>query len=134
MELTLQRHFRVLTKFTHVESQLSGRKRQREAVFYAPVNLCDRRPCSTSVAVGLSTHEQSAGRRILRRQQRGAWRRHKAPVLPEAVVCPRSVLIGGAMSNWYRFTCTVAALALTLAFAVTAFADDPGFPAPTGDP
>jgi gluconolactonase len=38
------------------------------------------------------------------------------------------------MSNWYRFTCTVAALALTLAFAGTAFADDPGFPAPTGDP
>ena len=38
------------------------------------------------------------------------------------------------MSNWYRFTCTVAALGLALAFAVTAFADDPGFPAPTGDP
>src|SRR5262245_57102899 len=51
--LSLQRHFRVLTKFAHVESQLSGRKRQREAVFYAPVNLCDRRLCSTSVAVGL---------------------------------------------------------------------------------
>src|SRR5262249_45205439 len=51
--LALQRHFRVLTKFAHVESQLSGRKRQREAVFYAPVNLCDGRPCSTSVAVGL---------------------------------------------------------------------------------
>jgi len=28
----------------------------------------------------------------------------------------------------------LAALCLTLAFAVTAFADDPGFPAPTGDP
>jgi hypothetical protein len=27
--LTLQRHFRVLTKFAHVESRLSGRKRQR---------------------------------------------------------------------------------------------------------
>jgi SRSO17 transposase len=58
--LTLQRHFRVLTKFTHVESQLSGRKRQREAVFYAPVNLCDRRPCSTSVAVGFSKLERKS--------------------------------------------------------------------------
>src|SRR5438876_7918455 len=53
--LTLQRHFRVLTKFAHVESRLSGRKRQRKVVFYTPINLCDRRPCSTSVAVGLST-------------------------------------------------------------------------------
>src|SRR5262245_1636110 len=52
--LSLQRHFGVLTKFAHVESQLSGRKRQREAVCYAPVYHCDRRPCSTSVAVGLS--------------------------------------------------------------------------------
>ena len=52
--LALQRHFRVLTKFAHVESRLSGRKRQRKVVFYAPVNLCDRRPCSTSVAVGLA--------------------------------------------------------------------------------
>jgi len=43
----------VLTKFAHVESRLSGRKRQREVVFYAPVSLCDRRPCSASVAVGL---------------------------------------------------------------------------------
>src|SRR5262245_25218033 len=51
--LPLQRHFRALTKFAHVESRLSGRKRQREVVFHAPVNLCDRRPCSTSVAVGL---------------------------------------------------------------------------------
>jgi len=52
--LTLQRHFSVLTKFAHVESRLSGRNRQRGAVFYAPVNLCDRRVCSTSVAVGLT--------------------------------------------------------------------------------
>src|SRR5712691_7367644 len=51
--LSLQRHFSVLTKFAHVESQLSGRKRQREAVFCAPVNLCARRACSASVAVGL---------------------------------------------------------------------------------
>jgi len=51
--LSLQRHFRVLTKFAYVESRLSGRKGQREAVFYTPINLCDRRPCSTSVAVGL---------------------------------------------------------------------------------
>ncbi len=40
-------------KFAHVESRLSGRKRQREEGFYVPVNLCDRRPCSTSVAVGV---------------------------------------------------------------------------------
>jgi hypothetical protein len=51
--LPLQRHFRVLTKFAHVESRLSECKRQREVVFYAPVNLCDRRACSASVAVGL---------------------------------------------------------------------------------
>src|SRR5712691_6168069 len=51
--LPLQRHFSVLTKFAHVESRLSGHKRQREVVFYAPVNLCDRRACSASVAVGL---------------------------------------------------------------------------------
>jgi hypothetical protein len=51
--VALQRHFRVLTKFVYVESRLSGRKQQREVVFYAPVNLCDRRPCSTSVAVGV---------------------------------------------------------------------------------
>ena len=51
--VTLQRHFRVLTKFAHVESRLSGRKLQRKVVFYAPANLCDRRPCSTSVAVGV---------------------------------------------------------------------------------
>src|SRR5262249_38520398 len=53
MGIALQRHFSMLTKFAHVESRLSGRKRQREVVFYAPVNLCDRRACSTSVAVGL---------------------------------------------------------------------------------
>src|SRR6266705_5546555 len=52
--VSLQRHFRVLTKFAHVESRLSGRKRQREVVFYAPVNLCDRRACFASVAVGVS--------------------------------------------------------------------------------
>src|SRR5438132_3099074 len=39
--LALQRHFSVMTKFAHVESRLSGRKRQREVVFYAPINLCD---------------------------------------------------------------------------------------------
>ena len=50
--ISLQRHFRVLTKFAHVESRLSGRKRQKEVVFYTPVILCDRRSCSTSVAVG----------------------------------------------------------------------------------
>jgi signal transduction histidine kinase len=31
--LSLQRHFSVLTKFAHVESRLSGRKRQREMLF-----------------------------------------------------------------------------------------------------
>ena len=52
--LSLQRHFRVLTKFAHVESRLFGHNRQKEVVLYVPVNLCDRRACSTSVAVGLS--------------------------------------------------------------------------------
>src|SRR5262245_41005343 len=52
--LSLQRHFRVLTKIAHVESRLSGHKRQRGVVFYALVNLCDRRACATSVAVGVT--------------------------------------------------------------------------------
>src|SRR5215831_3879952 len=51
--IALQRHFRVLTKFAHVESRLSGRQRPTEVVFYAPLNLCDRRACSASVAVGI---------------------------------------------------------------------------------
>ena len=57
--IALQRHFRVLTKFAHVALRLSGNKRQRGAVFYAPVNLCDRRPCSASVAVGLVFVEEN---------------------------------------------------------------------------
>jgi hypothetical protein len=40
-------------QFAHVTSRLSGRKRQREVMFYVPVNLCERRACSASVAVGL---------------------------------------------------------------------------------
>src|SRR5215207_8608876 len=56
--LTLQRHFRVLTKFAHVESRFFGHKRQREVVLYVPVNLCDRRVCSTSVAVGLRVSKE----------------------------------------------------------------------------
>jgi hypothetical protein len=43
----------VSTKFAYVESRVCGRKPQREVVFYAPVNLRDRRACSASVAVGL---------------------------------------------------------------------------------
>jgi hypothetical protein len=54
--LALQRHFRVLTKFAHVESRLSGRKRQRKAAFDVPLNPCARSVCSRSVAVGLVTH------------------------------------------------------------------------------
>jgi gluconolactonase len=38
------------------------------------------------------------------------------------------------MSNWYGFKHIAAALGLALGVAVTAFADDPGFPGPTGDP
>ena len=52
--LPLQRHFRVLTKFAHVELRLSGRLRRRGVMFYKLVNPCDRRACSTSVAVGLN--------------------------------------------------------------------------------
>src|SRR5882724_12386519 len=65
---------------------------------------------------------------------RGARRRHKAPVLLEKGVGPKSVITGGDMSNWSGFERTAVVLGLALAFAVTAFADDPGFPAPTGDP
>jgi hypothetical protein len=49
----------VLTKFSHVESRLSGRQRPTEVVFYAPLNLCDRRACSASVAVGLKEQEKA---------------------------------------------------------------------------
>ena len=38
------------------------------------------------------------------------------------------------MSHWYDLKRIAAALGLTLACALAAFADDPGFPAPTGDP
>ena len=57
--LALQRHFSVLTKFAHVESRLSGRLRRRKVIFYKPVNLCDRRACSASVAVGLKPGRDS---------------------------------------------------------------------------
>jgi gluconolactonase len=43
-------------------------------------------------------------------------------------------MIGGDMSHWSGFTRTAVALGLALAFAVTVCADDPRFPAPTGDP
>src|SRR5499427_2956067 len=51
--ITLQRHFRVLTKFSHVESGLCGRKRRGKAAFDVPINPCVRSACSRSVAVGL---------------------------------------------------------------------------------
>ena len=38
------------------------------------------------------------------------------------------------MSNGYGFKYIAAILGLALGVAVTTFADDPGFPAPTGDP
>ena len=38
------------------------------------------------------------------------------------------------MSNYARFKRMTAALGLALGLAATAFADDPGFPAPVGDP
>jgi len=50
-ELTLQRHFSVSTKFTHVESRFCGRKQRGKAAFDVPVNLCVRSVCSKSVAV-----------------------------------------------------------------------------------
>jgi hypothetical protein len=52
-QISPQRHFSTLTKFADVESRFCGRKRQREEVFYTPVTLCGRRPCSTNVAVGI---------------------------------------------------------------------------------
>jgi len=45
-----------------------------------------------------------------------------------------SVLTGGDTSNGYGFKYIAAILDLALGVAVTTFADDPGFPAPTGDP
>src|SRR5262245_26443017 len=45
------RHSHMLTTFVHVESRFFGHKRQRSVVLYVPVNLCDRRACSTRVAV-----------------------------------------------------------------------------------
>jgi gluconolactonase len=38
------------------------------------------------------------------------------------------------MNSWFSVTRTVATLIMTLAFAATAHAADPGFPAPVGDP
>ena len=38
------------------------------------------------------------------------------------------------MSNVYGFKYIAAAISLALGITITAFADDPGFPAPTGDP
>ena len=67
-DLALQRHLRVLTKFAHIEPRLSGRLRRREVIFYKPVNPCDRRVCSTSVAVGLIA---TFLLRFLRRMGRG---------------------------------------------------------------
>src|SRR5262249_32674605 len=58
--LSLQRHLHVLTKFSHVELRLSGRQQPTEVVFYAPLNLCDRRVCSAYVAVGLSAFSRHA--------------------------------------------------------------------------
>ena len=45
------------TKFAHVESRLSSRKRQGGVVFYTLANLCDRRACSAIVAVGSEHHD-----------------------------------------------------------------------------
>src|SRR5262249_29778584 len=59
LPLALQRHLSALTKFAQVESRVCGRKRHREAAFYAPVTLCDRRERSTSVAVGLGARDQA---------------------------------------------------------------------------
>src|SRR5215471_9443740 len=41
---------------------------------------------------------------------------------------------GGDMRNVYGFKYIAAAISLALGITITAFADDPGFPAPTGDP
>src|SRR5882672_5341488 len=51
--LPLQRHLRVLTKSTHVESRFCGRSRQVKVAFCTPVNPCVRSVCSRSVVVGL---------------------------------------------------------------------------------
>src|SRR3954453_16971786 len=57
--LSLQRHFSVSTKFTHVESRFCGRKQRGKAAFDVPVNLCVRSVCSKSVAVGLSGYPKN---------------------------------------------------------------------------
>jgi tetratricopeptide (TPR) repeat protein len=55
--LALQRHFRALAKFAHVESRFCGRKRREKVAFDTLINLCVRSTCSRSVAVGLEeTH------------------------------------------------------------------------------
>jgi hypothetical protein len=51
--ITLQRHFRVLTKFAHVESRFRGCKPQGKAVLDILVNPCVKSVCSRSVAVGI---------------------------------------------------------------------------------
>ena len=52
-QLTLQRHFSALTKFSRVESRFYGRKERGKAAFDIPINPCVRGVCSRSVAVGL---------------------------------------------------------------------------------
>src|SRR5216683_5595344 len=51
--LTLQRHFSALTKFTHGESRFCGRKRQEKAVFYVPINLGSTKHVCRNVVVGI---------------------------------------------------------------------------------
>jgi hypothetical protein len=53
VSITLQRHFRVLTKFVPVESWLYGRKGGGKAAFDVPVNPCIKSICSRSVAIGV---------------------------------------------------------------------------------
>src|SRR2546422_6598474 len=51
--ISLQCHFNALPKFACVESRVFSRKRQRDAAFYTPINLCARKHVHLSVAVGI---------------------------------------------------------------------------------
>ena len=70
--LSLQRHFRVLAKFAHLESRHSGCKRQREVVFYTPVNHCDRRAWSPTAPSAIERQFQRPYPRLADREAMSA--------------------------------------------------------------
>jgi hypothetical protein len=53
VNIALQRHLSMSTKFAHVESRFCGHKQPGKTVFYTPINLCVRKHVYRSVVVGI---------------------------------------------------------------------------------